>query len=115
MTDDEGSGIDEADPSAMTITADQISAQGNQHPGHQLDEASIAYQLGELRAQARLDILGVVGLEVAVMALVEVDHDGDYFADRQLALAEPVAGSAAQHLLLPVGLETLAEIIDIAE
>jgi hypothetical protein len=38
-------------------------------------------------AQAHRYILGVVGLEVAIMALVEVDHNGHHFADRQLALA----------------------------
>jgi hypothetical protein len=49
------------------------------------------------------------------MALVEVDHNGHYFTNGELTWAEALERSVVEHFLLPVGLEILPEIIDIAE
>jgi hypothetical protein len=43
--------------------------------GQALNEASTAEELGKLRSQMHLHILGVVGLEVSISRLMKMDHN----------------------------------------
>ncbi len=59
------SGVNKADTATLTHTGMQIGDQGHQHGRHQLDKALIAHQGWKLSVQIRVDILRVIGFEVA--------------------------------------------------
>ncbi len=57
----------------------------------------------------------VVALEVAVAALMKMDHDGHYLAGRELARSASMLRPIAELFSMPVGLKPFEEIVDMTE
>lgn len=80
ITDGDEGRVDEAHPPTASKQTEQVGAQEREDTRHQLDEARVAHQVRELSTQIDLDVLGVVGFERPVLALVEMDQDRHEFA-----------------------------------
>ncbi len=111
---DEGR-VNEADAGAVSKQAEQIGAEQREYARGQLDKACVADQVGKLSAQMLLDVLRVVRLETAILALVEVDQDGHDFAVAQVSGSVSLSLSSAEPLRFPRRRDLLTEIIDMAE
>jgi hypothetical protein len=75
-------GIDKGDAVAFPPTTMQVTTQRQQYPGHQFDKSVVTDQTGKFIPQVFADIFSVVGLEIPVMGLMEMDNDRYYFTDR---------------------------------
>ncbi len=91
MTDRQRSRVDEADAATLAHAGVQIGYHRHQYGGHQLDTALIAHQCWKLAVQMTVDVLEVVGFEVAIVRLVEQDQDGHDFAGMELGRADTVS------------------------
>jgi hypothetical protein len=65
--------------------------------------------------QIDLNILGGVGLEVAVTGLMKMEENGHDLAVLQFSLALALPSTARQLVRLPIGCNQLTKIIDMAE
>jgi hypothetical protein len=101
MTDGKRSRVDEANARAVTQLRVQIGNQRYQERGHQLDEALIADQRGKLAVQVALHILDVIGLEYAVVRLLEQDHNGHHFAGVHLRRAQTLSLTHREQGVVP--------------
>jgi hypothetical protein len=60
-------------------------------------------------------VSGIERFEVAVALAVEGDQDGHDFARPQASLPLALLGTTVQQMLLPLGFELLAKVIDLAK
>src|SRR5260221_9495905 len=115
MGDGQGRGGDEAEAGAPGHLGLQIGDPRQQHTRHEFDEPGIAHQLGELRMQLLRHVLGVIGLESAVMRGLKEDQDGHDLTGMQLARPSALPLARGQHLTVPQRLEADPELVDRAE
>src|SRR5260221_1482662 len=115
MADGQGRGVDEAEAGAPAHLGLQIGDQRQEHTRHEFDEPGIAHQLGELRMQLLRHVLGVIGLESAVMRGLKEDQDGHDLTGMQLARPSALPLARGQHLTVPQRLEADPELVDRAE
>jgi hypothetical protein len=80
----------EGDASAIAHAVAQISAQPDEHRGQELDKACVTDQARKLSAQALLNIVRVVRLEIAIMRLMKMDQNGHDFAHTQTSFSLPL-------------------------
>src|SRR5260221_3567195 len=113
--DGQGRGVDEAEAGAPAHLGLQIGDQRQEHTRHEFDEPGIAHQLGELRMQLLRHVLGVIGLESAVMRGLKEDQDGHDLTGMQLARPSALPLARGQHLTVPQRLEADPELVDRAE
>jgi len=71
----DGRGIHEANAGAVSQASEQIATQQRQRARHELHEPSVADQVRKFGAQVNEYMLGVVGFESAILALMKVDED----------------------------------------
>src|SRR3972149_9738528 len=60
-------------------------------------------------------VVDIVALEVPIMRLMKMDYNRHDFARRHVRLAHPLDRALPQQMALPLRLEPLTEIIDMAE
>src|SRR6185312_4428361 len=113
--DRQGGGVHEADAGAIAQLRVRVDGQRHQHPRQQFDEAMVAHELRELRAQVALHLLRVERLEGAVARLLKEDGDGHDLAGMQARRSASVAPSRGHQLALPLRRESLPERVYRAE
>lgn len=101
MADRKRRGADKADIGAFAQLRVQVDDQWQQDTRYQRDNAHVAHQQRELGAQLRLDSLGVVALEGALVGLLEEDQDRHDLTRTQPSRASALALSRRELFALP--------------
>ena len=114
ITDRKESRIDETDATTAPEQTREVGAQQRGDARDELDKAGIADQTGKFSAEMRLDIFGVVRLEVAILALMKVDQDRHDFTRTQLSCSSTMAFPIRHLLRLQRWGDTLIKVIDMA-
>lgn len=114
VTNGQRGGIDKGNASDRSQPCFQIETQRPECLRHEFNEPGVADQMRKLAPQVFHDILGVIGLEIAIAGHVEVNDDRHDLADGQARFATGTIHPAQSRMWLLDG-KHLAKIIDIDE
>jgi hypothetical protein len=111
----DGCGINKGQPRRSPFALLEVDTQGDQYRRPQGDKALIAHSSRKSPFEMISHIAQIIALEVTVMGLMEVNHDRHDLTERQMTRTPTPTLAIGQLLMLPMGQEALAEIIDITK
>jgi hypothetical protein len=115
MTDGQRRRVDERNTHATAFAGVQITTQGDEGLGHQLDKAGVTHQWRNIWSQIGHHMLRIVVFERPVMTAMKVDEHGHDLTQGQRCLSLAGALAGLEQVPRIHRDKRLAEIVDIAE
>ena len=111
VADNHLGGVDEIGECRYSQQVKQQGMQWYVRIAHELNEPTVADEHREISGEMHTDVVDVVSLECFVITLVEVNENGQYFAQRQGGRFDPLGFTRRKQVCLPLWLKLFAKLI----